>query len=51
MESKASRMGFGELYLYTPDSMHFYSRLGWHPLELRRYNGTPVTLMGKALGR
>jgi N-acetylglutamate synthase-like GNAT family acetyltransferase len=51
VEVKASLMGFGELYLYTPDSVHFYSRLGWHALEHKQYNDTPVTLMGKMLSR
>jgi|WetSurMetagenome_2_1015567.scaffolds.fasta_scaffold195487_1 N-acetylglutamate synthase-like GNAT family acetyltransferase len=49
MEAKAAQMGFSELYLYTPDSVHFYSGLGWRILEMKRYNGTPVTLMGKSL--
>lgn len=50
MEAKAARMGFSELYLYTPESVRFYSRLGWRILETKRYNGTPVTLMGRTLG-
>jgi predicted N-acetyltransferase YhbS len=49
MEAKASLLGFSELYLYTPNSVHFYSRLGWQILELKRYNSTPVTLMGRIL--
>ncbi|HNY64011.1 MAG TPA: GNAT family N-acetyltransferase [Deltaproteobacteria bacterium] len=49
VEEKAQHIGFSELFLYTPDSAHFYTRLGWRILELKAYNGTPVTLMGRTL--
>jgi N-acetylglutamate synthase-like GNAT family acetyltransferase len=34
-----------ELYLFTPDKMTFYSRLGWQVLERRQHRGRDVTVM------
>jgi predicted N-acetyltransferase YhbS len=33
------------VYLFTPDKMNFYSRLGWQVLEHRQHHGTDVTVM------
>ncbi|MBN1812726.1 MAG: GNAT family N-acetyltransferase [Anaerolineae bacterium] len=38
-------LGVEELYLFTPDKMSFYSRLGWKVLEHREHHGTDVTVM------
>ena len=33
------------LYLFTPDQVAFYRRLGWEPLERTRYRGEDVQIM------
>jgi GNAT superfamily N-acetyltransferase len=42
---EAKALGVEELYLFTPDRMRFYGRLGWQDLEHREYHGTDVTVM------
>ena len=42
---EALALGVEELYLFTPDKMSFYGRLGWKVLELREHHGTDVTVM------
>jgi GNAT superfamily N-acetyltransferase len=42
---EAMAFGAEELYLFTPDKMSFYSRLGWKVLEHRKHHGTDVTVM------
>ena len=42
---EALALGVEELYLFTPDKMSFYSRLGWKVLEHREHHGTDVTVM------
>jgi GNAT superfamily N-acetyltransferase len=42
---QASAMGVQDLYLFTPDRMRFYGRLGWKALEQREHHGTEVTVM------
>ena len=49
IEKKAHELGVGNLYLYTPKSEGFYSRLGWHVNERTEYRGYPVTIMEKEI--
>jgi GNAT superfamily N-acetyltransferase len=42
---EASALGAEDLYLFTPDKMSFYGRLGWRVLEHRQHRGTGVTVM------
>jgi GNAT superfamily N-acetyltransferase len=42
---EASALGVQDLYLFTPDRMRFYGRLGWKELEHREHHGTDVTVM------
>jgi GNAT superfamily N-acetyltransferase len=50
IEAEASALGSPRLYLYTPDAMGFYSRLGWGADERCDYLGQQVTVMSKACG-
>jgi GNAT superfamily N-acetyltransferase len=43
--NEAGRLGVKTLYLYTPDRISFYERLGWIPLERVPYHGTEVDIM------
>jgi predicted N-acetyltransferase YhbS len=49
IEEKAYELGVKRLYLYTPESETFYSRLGWQLRERTKYHGYPVTLMQKEI--
>lgn len=49
IEAKASELGIHKLYLYTPDSEHFYARLGWSLRERTVYRDCEVAIMEKAL--
>lgn len=49
IEEKACELGVGRLYLYTPESESFYSKLGWKVKERTKYHGYPVTLMQKEI--
>lgn len=42
---EAKILGVQDLYLFTPDRMRFYGRLGWKVLEQREHRGTDVTVM------
>jgi GNAT superfamily N-acetyltransferase len=42
---EAQALGVERLYLFTPDKMSFYARLGWQALEHREHHGTDVTVM------
>ena len=42
---EAQALGMERLYLFTPDKMSFYGRLGWRVLERREHRGTDVTVM------
>jgi GNAT superfamily N-acetyltransferase len=42
---EAKALGVTDLYLFTPDRMSFYGRLGWKVLEHREHHGTEVTVM------
>lgn len=45
----AAQIGIPRLYLFTPDAMAFYERLGWRSLESLDYRGQHVTVMDIAL--
>jgi predicted N-acetyltransferase YhbS len=42
---EATALGVRRLYLYTPGTEQFYSRLGWLLVERARYRGTDVAVM------
>lgn len=42
---EARVLGMDRLYLFTPDQMLFYRRLGWQALERVSYRGERVTIM------
>ena len=42
---EARVLGLDRLYLFTPDQIHFYRRLGWQALERVSYRGERVTIM------
>ena len=41
----ARALSIGQLYLFTPDKMSFYERLGWCVVERTAYRGVDVTIM------
>jgi len=41
----ATALGVQRLYLYTPSTEHFYSRLGWSLVERTSYRGADVAVM------
>lgn len=49
IEKKANELTVEKLYLYTPASQGFYSRLGWQVKEKTEYHGYPVTVMEKEI--
>lgn len=49
IEKKAHELQVEKLYLYTPESEGFYSRLGWHVNVRTEYHGYPVTIMEKKI--
>ena len=49
IENKAIELGIDKLYLHTPESETFYSKLGWQVKERPQYHGYPVSLMQKRL--
>jgi N-acetylglutamate synthase-like GNAT family acetyltransferase len=49
-ERVAGELGVPRLYLFTPDRMTFYARLGWEVLEPDVYRNEPVTIMTKRVG-
>ena len=48
--TQARKEGIDILYLYTPDQVSFYSKLGWSVLDERQYKGSDVTIMQVRLG-
>lgn len=50
IEAEAAAAGVARLYLYTPDRMSFYARLGWVAEERVAYLGEDVTVMWKWVG-
>jgi GNAT superfamily N-acetyltransferase len=49
IETQARALGIGRLYLFTPDKEHFYTRLGWSPVEWTEYRTERVLIMQKEL--
>lgn len=49
LEGIAKNLGTQRLYLYTPQSAGFYTRLGWAEYERTTYKGLGVTIMEKIL--
>lgn len=49
LEGIAKNLGIQRLYLYTPQSAGFYTRLGWAEYERTTYKGQGVTVMEKIL--
>jgi GNAT superfamily N-acetyltransferase len=49
LEGIAKNLGTQRLYLYTPQSAGFYTRLGWAEYERPAYKGQSVTIMEKIL--
>jgi len=47
IEKKACELGIERLYLHTPESETFYSKLGWQVKERVKYHGYPVCVMQK----
>ena len=47
--SEAVALGYPRLYLFTPDRMNFYRRLGWQDSHERFYRETTVTVMTRDL--
>lgn len=42
---EAHRLGLPELFLFTPDRVSFYARMGWQTVEQSNWGLTPVTIM------
>jgi GNAT superfamily N-acetyltransferase len=51
IEAEAEALGFGAIYLYTPDKAAFYRRRGWSILDREHYRGTDVVVMTKAVAK
>jgi GNAT superfamily N-acetyltransferase len=49
LEGIAKNFGTQRLYLYTPQSAGFYTRLGWAEYQRTTYKGQSVTIMEKIL--
>ena len=49
IEKKAGELGIEKLYLHTPESESFYSKLGWQVKERVNYHGYPVSVMQKKI--
>lgn len=49
IERKAFDIGVNHLFLYTPESEHFYAARGWCVRERVNYHNVPVTVMEKAI--
>jgi hypothetical protein len=43
--TEAARLGFEQLYLFTPRNETLYARMGWRTFERIEHNGLPLTLM------
>lgn len=42
---EAAALGLPHLYLFTPDKMNFYKRLGWQNIETTHYRDLEVVIM------
>lgn len=49
IEKIACELGIERLYLHTPESETFYSKLGWQVKERVNYHGYPVSVMQKKI--
>lgn len=47
--SKASELGLDQIYLYTHSHEHFYSKLGFTPVERPQFQGRTIVIMRKML--
>jgi predicted N-acetyltransferase YhbS len=47
--AETDRLGFDQIYLFTPKNESLYARLGWETFEHAAINGTPVCLMARAV--
>ena len=45
---EARRLGFRELYLFTPDNEALYARLGWRAVRRTMHRATRLTIMSRA---
>ncbi len=45
---EARRLGFAELFLFTPHDAALYARLGWQTLEVTMHRATRLTIMSRA---
>ena len=45
--SRTGELGIDRLYLFTPDRMRFYTRLGWSSMQQVSYRGEQVSIMAK----
>jgi N-acetylglutamate synthase-like GNAT family acetyltransferase len=50
VEQEALALGFGTLYLFTPDRETYYAHLGWTVLEHTEYMGEKVVIMTRNTG-
>jgi len=48
--AEAARLGFEQMYLFTPHSESLYARLGWKTFARTAHNGLPITLMQRDTG-
>ena len=48
--AEAARLGFEDVYLFTPKNESLYRRLGWRTLETSQHEGLPVTIMSRPTG-
>lgn len=49
IERRAAELGITTLWLFTPDKMAFYEKLGWKAVEARDYRGEHITIMSRTL--
>jgi predicted acetyltransferase len=49
MITEAKRLGYNQLYLFTPHSERLYASLGWQTFGRNEHNGTELVLMQRAI--
>lgn len=42
---ESAALGLPHLYLFTPDKINFYTRMGWQSIETTHYRGLEVVIM------
>jgi N-acetylglutamate synthase-like GNAT family acetyltransferase len=42
---QAKQAGIEAIYLFTPDQVNFYQKLGWEVVSSEEYRGHSVTIM------